>query len=88
MKYLYKPNKSLKLYFMNIKTKLMTLVTYTSRCRKITLETVDFAYLFRWVKPRGSTIYLCLLATIINTLIKKTQNSSLKTPPQVNKKGK
>ena len=32
-------------------------------------------------------IYLCLLATIINTLKKNPQNSSLKTQPQVNKKG-
>ena len=34
----------------------MTLETYISRCRKITLESIDFTYVFRWVKLRGSTL--------------------------------
>ena len=49
----------------NIETKLMTLVTYTSRFRKLHLKTVDFAYMFRWVKPRGSTQYEGLGAVLL-----------------------
>ena len=32
----------------------MTLETYTTRCSK--LQFVNFAYMFQWVKPRGSTL--------------------------------
>ena len=31
----------------------------------MTLETVDFAYMFRWVKPRGSTLYKGLGAVLL-----------------------
>ena len=40
----------------NIETKPMTLVTYSSRCRKLHLN-LNFAHMFRWVKPRGRTLY-------------------------------
>ena len=43
----------------------MTLITYTSRCRKLHFKLSTFAYMFRWVKPRGSTLYKGLVAMLL-----------------------
>ena len=42
---------------------------------------------YKILRKKYQKIYLCLLATIINTL-EKNPKFKFKTPPQVNKKGK
>ena len=43
----------------------MPVLTYTTRCTKKTLQTVNFVYMFQWVKPRDSTLYKGLGAVLL-----------------------
>ena len=64
MKYLYKPN--VKNYTSwNIETKPMTLVTYTSRCRKLHLKLLTMPMCSNGWNQGGSTLYKGLGAMLL-----------------------